>query len=256
MNNNKPEVLFLTLNSLSFVARSVKKLLEDADIQTDELEFSMDGLKQHEELAPVVLGEAELLLSDDGIRVYLYDKCIENDVQVILIGEHGQIESVMDVTSKALISEKFSRPVNVKDVAKKIEQILDIVRKKGFRKKVLIVDDSPTFLRTAAEWFGDEYNVSVCPSAAAAFHMIETFGPDLILLDYEMPVCTGAQFLQMIKSEPATEDIPVIFLTSKNDVGTVKEVLALNPQGYLLKTQTRDVIVGFVKDFFAKGKAE
>ena len=41
--------------------------------------------------------------------------------------------------------------------------------------------------------------------------------PDLILLDYEMPVTSGPQVLEMIRSETKTDTIPVIFLTGKGD---------------------------------------
>ena len=73
--------------------------------------------------------------------------------------------------------------------------------------------------------------------------MIEVTKPDLILLDYEMPVCSGAQFLEMLHSEPQTKNIPVIFLTSRSDEETVKKVIELGPQGYLLKSQPKEKIL-------------
>ena len=59
---------------------------------------------------------------------------------------------------------------------------------------------------------------------------------DLILLDYEMPVVSGLQVLEMLRSEPATANIPVIFLTAKDDRETVMKVVAAHPEKYLLKT--------------------
>ncbi|MCQ2979188.1 MAG: response regulator, partial [Clostridia bacterium] len=120
------------------------------------------------------------------------------------------------------------------------------------QRKILVVDDSPVFLRTISEWLELCYNVSICPSATAAFHMIEVTKPDLILLDYEMPVCTGAQFLEMLHSEQQTKDIPVIFLTSRSDEETVKKVLELGPQGYLLKSQPKENILEALQKYFAK----
>ena len=60
--------------------------------------------------------------------------------------------------------------------------------------------------------------------------------PDLILLDYEMPVTSGPQVLEMIRSETKVDSIPVIFLTGKGDRESVMKVLALKPDGYLLKS--------------------
>ncbi len=76
--------------------------------------------------------------------------------------------------------------------------------------------------------------------------------PDLILLDYEMPVTSGPQVLEMLRSEPKTAKIPVIFLTCKGDRDSVVQVLALKPEGYILKSSGRDKLVESVGSFFMK----
>ena len=76
--------------------------------------------------------------------------------------------------------------------------------------------------------------------------------PDLILLDYEMPVCDGKQVLEMIRAESDFSDVPVIFLTSKGDRESVLNVMALKPSGYLLKTLPPEQIVESIDKFFAK----
>ena len=73
---------------------------------------------------------------------------------------------------------------------------------------------------------------------------------DLILLDYEMPVVSGAKVLEMIRSEIATEDIPVMFLTSKSDKDSVMQVLALKPEKYLLKTMPPEDWLSNIRAFF------
>ncbi len=72
-------------------------------------------------------------------------------------------------------------------------------------------------------------------SGVSAIRAITLDRPDLILLDYEMPVCDGRYVLEMLRSEAEFADIPVIFLTSKDDPESVKKVLELKPDGYLLK---------------------
>ncbi|MDE6213304.1 MAG: response regulator, partial [Lachnospiraceae bacterium] len=76
--------------------------------------------------------------------------------------------------------------------------------------------------------------------------------PDLILLDYEMPVCDGRQTLEMIRSDEEIADIPVIFLTNKGDAESVKKVMALKPNGYLLKTMPEQEIKNIISNFFAR----
>ena len=93
-------------------------------------------------------------------------------------------------------------------------------------------------------------------SAANALSFLGMKQPDLILLDYEMPVCSGPQMLQMLRSETRTESIPVIFLTSKGDRESVREVLSLRPQGYLLKTMAFDQIIESIDKYFATEKSK
>jgi len=77
----------------------------------------------------------------------------------------------------------------------------------------------------------------------------------LVLLDYEMPIVDGKQVLEMIRSETEFADIPVIFLTSKGDKESVMQVMALKPDGYLLKTMPPEDIKQSVDAFFERKKA-
>ena len=74
--------------------------------------------------------------------------------------------------------------------------------------------------------------------------------PDLILLDYDMPITQGPQIMEMIRSEKSAAEIPIIFLTGKSDRESIMSVMRLKPQGYLLKTMSRDDIVAAVDKFF------
>ena len=80
--------------------------------------------------------------------------------------------------------------------------------------------------------------------------------PSLILLDYEMPICDGKQTLEMIRSEREFADIPVIFLTGKQDRESIMQVMGLGPAGYLLKTMKPEEVKKYVDRFFAKRRAD
>lgn len=69
---------------------------------------------------------------------------------------------------------------------------------------------------------------------------------DLILLDYEMPVVDGPQVLQMLRQEPATSNIPVIFLTGNGTKEAVARVMELKPDGYILKSTTRENLMKYL----------
>ena len=91
-------------------------------------------------------------------------------------------------------------------------------------------------------------------SGLSAFRSIALNRPDLVLLDYEMPVCKGNQILEMIRSEPEFADIPVIFLTDKVDRESVKKVLEFKPNGYLSKMLKPDLIKEEIDRFFTGEK--
>ncbi len=120
----------------------------------------------------------------------------------------------------------------------------------GCKKKLLVVDDDPLMLRTIRGWLSGEYDVSVVTSGQTALSFLKKFIPDLILLDYEMPVMSGAQFFKIIKSDDATASIPVYFLTGKDDDNGVAEINALNPEGCIFKTKTPDEVREIIASFF------
>ena len=73
---------------------------------------------------------------------------------------------------------------------------------------------------------------------------------DLVLLDYEMPVMSGAQVLEVLREEPSTSDIPVVFLTGVGTKEAVLNVRALRPKGYILKSTTQNELLAWLEKFF------
>lgn len=246
------DFLFIENEEQSFIIRSLKDNLKKNGYEVDKCDIAVKNLEALEPMPKFFVVDAELLQMYPETRVILYDRCIEFNRKVILIGYRNTLQSLYDVSVTNVIAASFERPVNNTEIIEKLKVLIGQYDEKKTKRTILVVDDSPTFLRLVSEWLENDYNVNVCPSATAAFHMIETNKPDLILLDYEMPVCNGAQFLEMLRNEPVTSKIPVIFLTSKDDAQTVKSLIALRPQGYLLKNQPKDYTLRVIEEFFVK----
>ena len=85
------------------------------------------------------------------------------------------------------------------------------------KKKILVVDDSDVMLQAMKRLLEDTYEVSLAKSGLAAIRSMTLDRPDLVLLDYEMPVCDGKQVLEMIRAEEELASTPVIFLTGRTD---------------------------------------
>ncbi len=79
------------------------------------------------------------------------------------------------------------------------------------------------------------YNVTAMANGKIAEKYLQTKTVDLILLDYQMPMESGAEVLKWIRADLCLKDIPVIFLTGVSDADKVQEVISMKPQGYLLK---------------------
>lgn len=122
------------------------------------------------------------------------------------------------------------------------------------RKKILLVDDSDFVRSWIMGMLGEDYEIYESNSSVSAIKSIAVNRPDLILLDYEMPVCDGRQMLEMLRADPASSDIPVIFLTGKGDKDSIKKVVSLKPEGYLLKNMEDAEIKRNIDKFFTRSK--
>lgn len=103
------------------------------------------------------------------------------------------------------------------------------------KKHILIVDDDKNILKLLKSALEDKYDVTATVSGRMALKFLESKTPDLIFLDYQMPVETGPEVFRRIKKLDSAKDIPVVFLTGIADRERITEVLSLKPQGYLLK---------------------
>ncbi|GBU21684.1 response regulator [Fibrobacteres bacterium R8-0-B4] len=84
-------------------------------------------------------------------------------------------------------------------------------------KTVFIVDDNATNVATAKTALDGSYKAFALTSAERMFKLLEKITPDLILLDVEMPEMDGFEALSALKANSKLKDIPVIFLTARND---------------------------------------
>jgi class 3 adenylate cyclase len=80
---------------------------------------------------------------------------------------------------------------------------------------ILLVDDTPTNLEILVGYFADSgFDISVATSGEKALKQIAANPPDLILLDVMMPGIDGFETCRRLKANPATQNIPVIFMTA------------------------------------------
>ncbi len=156
--------------------------------------------------------------------------------------EDGQFENLIRPVENTVIMDAVCRKLGLDK--KEVEREAEEGRKENNdKKRILVVDDNGTTLRTMKVMLEEYYDVAVAISGAQAMTSIGKKRPDLILLDYEMPVCDGKMTLEMIRADDDMKSIPVIFLTAINDRANIEAVLKLKPAGYFLKPAVKDKLL-------------
>ena len=190
----------------------------------------------------------------DAALHFLCEKMIEDGVQMIPIGDKNAIRFIKDRVSGDLVYAVYERPIDNAPFVDNVSEMFRKLESGEFRKTILIVDDDPSYLGLVREWLKGTYKVAMANSGLQAIKWLGKNKADLILLDHEMPVTTGPQVLEMLRSEEETKNIPVIFLTGKGDKESVMAVVALKPEGYFLKTIEREELLAKLKIFFENRK--
>lgn len=154
-----------------------------------------------------------------------------------------------------LLQNGVASPIEQGNAMAEVEKyLMKREKQESHKRKILVVDDSMTIRQGMKELLNPDYEVALVESGVAAIRAITLDRPDLILLDYEMPICDGKQTLEMLRFEPSFAKIPVIFLTGRSDPEVVKKLLSLKPAGYLLKYLKPAEIKTKIDAFFEKAK--
>lgn len=165
--------------------------------------------------------------------------------------ENSQFENLIRPIENTVIMEAVCRRLGVSE--NEVREKAAVKTENIDKKRILVVDDNGTALRTMKVMLEERYDVAVAISGAQAMTSIGKQRPDLILLDYEMPVCDGRMTLEMIRADEEMKDIPVIFLTAVNNRENIEAVLKLKPAGYFLKPPVKDRLIAEIDKVLAGG---
>ena len=124
------------------------------------------------------------------------------------------------------------------------------------RPRVLIVDDEPANLKVMREVLGNQYRMSFAKSGDAALALLEKELPKLILLDIMMPDMNGFEVCQIVKRNPKTSHIPIIFVTALGDESDEYKGFELGAVDYITKPISPAIVRARVNTHLSLVQAE
>lgn len=114
---------------------------------------------------------------------------------------------------------------------------------------ILIADDIPANLSLLSGLLKKEgYNVLIATSGDKAIDLTKIHQPDLLLLDIMMPIVTGLDVCKILKSDPQTQNIPIIFVTSKQEQDELIKGFELGASDYITKPYNHKELLLRVKN--------
>ena len=248
MSDNKVIVISATE---SFIPRVLVNKINEAGVGCGFAPCTIEGINENlDSTVLIVLFMEEDEIPDESIIHFLSDSAEERSIQLILVGEQAEIRQICSRLQPDVVYRSFARPVDNKEFADTVKNYVEKADSGAFKKSILIVDDDPQYLTMVREWLKATYKVAMANSGLQAIKWLGKNKVDLILLDHEMPVTSGPQVLEMLRSDSETCNIPVIFLTGKGDKESVMAVVALRPDGYFLKGIQKEELLQKIQEFF------
>ncbi|MEI6237571.1 MAG: response regulator [Candidatus Saccharibacteria bacterium] len=121
-------------------------------------------------------------------------------------------------------------------------------------KKVLLIEDDPLIYRLYKKLFKlEKFEIEIAENGQLGLDKLQTFKPDIILMDVMMPTMNGIEMLTKLKSDPETKDIPVIVLTNMSDFTVTNMALSRGAALCIIKSETEpSEVVESVKAVLAK----
>ena len=116
--------------------------------------------------------------------------------------------------------------------------------------KIAIIEDDPVISQMYRMKFeADGFDVQLANNGERGVDMVESFGPDLILMDLQMPEMGGEEALTIIRKSEKGKHIPVIILTNLGEEEAPKSIRGLGIHSYIVKAElTPRQVVSRVKE--------
>jgi two-component system alkaline phosphatase synthesis response regulator PhoP len=123
-------------------------------------------------------------------------------------------------------------------------------------KTVLVTDDEP-HIRHMLDYKLKKtgFSVLTAGNGREAFDLARTHRPDVIVTDYQMPVCNGMEFAVRLKGDPETASIPVLLLTSRGHKVPASELAKTNVRALMPKPFSPRELIAQIEELILTGRS-
>jgi len=247
----------MVISSGGFAVRPVLRQIQSERLEALQVNPLEAEIRAHvKEVSIIIFMMDKEVYGEENLFRCLREVASSKGVYLCLFGDSISLNIAESRLATRMISFEQRKPY---DVSEMLDELLPVIAKNegvsvssllNRKKSILLVDDDTTFLRMMKAWLGPFYRVTAVSSGAQALSYLTKRKTDLVLLDYEMPVMSGPEALATIRENDDLKNLPVIFLTGKDDRESIMKVLAYHPDGYLLKSNGRDLVLKKLREFF------
>jgi diguanylate cyclase (GGDEF)-like protein len=179
-------------------------------------------------------------------------KLKELNTDVFILSSSSSFENRLSAV-RSKVNEYLLKPINITNLVSKIRKNFKIDLIRPYR--ILILDDQAlvgSFYKTLLE---DEHvEVLAISKAELIMTELESFHPDVFLLDMQMPNISGLEIARLLRQQAKYDYVPIIFLTSDDDIKTKLEVLECGADDVIPKNTPPNLIVQQVDSRIQRGQ--
>lgn len=215
-----------------------------------------------EALREILTVKPDIILLDiempymDGFKVLEFIRSSKELSQIPVIGVTGQRSKATALKFLAKGAAAYIlKPVNKDSLRLKIREVYEKEIARRNKRKVLIVDDEIESLLYYKTLLSDYYNVMALSSGKAALEYLLVDVPDIIILDYQMPLFNGKQLFQIIRTMDKMKSVPICFLSGTNDKDVILECAEIGSSGFITKGADISVVLGRIEEILNNQEA-
>ena len=110
-------------------------------------------------------------------------------------------------------------------------------------KSCLVVDDSKVIRKVARRILEElAFEIVEAEDGRQALEAVDVQVPDLILLDWNMPIMDGMEFMQKVRARTDIDQPVIVFCTTENDMAHIREAMEYGANEYIMKPFDREII--------------